>query len=45
MTPADPATIRAIQRRDWTPPPAIERGPHSGDSIVADLLKKLPRAD
>ena len=39
------ATDRQIMARDWTPPPAIERGPHSGDSIVADLLKKLPRAD
>ena len=35
-------TDRAIQRRDWTPPPAIE-GTRSGESVVAALLDKLPR--
>ena len=44
MTPADPATIRAIQRRDWIPPPAIE-GTRSGESVVTSLLAKLPRAN
>ena len=42
MTPADPATIRAIQRRDWTPPPAIE-GTRASEPVVASLLAKLPR--
>ena len=36
-------TDRAIQRRDWTPPPAIE-GTRSGESVVTSLLAKLPRA-
>ena len=35
-------TDRAIQRRDWTPPAAIE-GTRSGESVVASLLAKLPR--
>ena len=37
-------TDRAIQRRDWTPPPAIE-GTRSGESVVTSLLAKLPRAN
>ena len=37
-------TDRAIQRRDWTPPPVIE-GTRSGESVVASLLAKLPRAN
>ena len=37
-------TDRAIQRRDWTPPPAIE-GTRSGESVVTALLDKLPRAN
>ena len=35
-------TDRAIQRRDWTPPPAIE-GTRSGESVVTALLDKLPQ--
>ena len=37
-------TDRAIQRRDWTPPPAIE-GTRSGESVVTALLDKLPQAN
>lgn len=37
-------TDRAIQRRDWTPPPAIE-GTRSGESVVTSLLAKLPQAN
>ena len=37
-------TDRAIQRRDWTPPPVIE-GTRSGESVVTSLLAKLPRAN
>lgn len=35
-------TDRAIQRRDWTPPPAIE-GSRASEPVVAALLAKLPR--
>ena len=34
----------AAMARDWTPPPAIE-GARSGESVVASLLAKLPRAN
>lgn len=37
-------TDRAIQRRDWTPPAAIE-GTRASEPVVAALLAKLPQAN